>query len=48
MKEHIRLLEERVKDLVSQNCKLVQRLTQAEESNVQAEMIRDEFTLKQK
>ena len=42
MKEHIRLLEERVKELVSQNCKLVQRLTSAEESKVQAEMVKEE------
>ena len=38
MKEHIRLLEDRVKELVSQNFKLVQRLTQAEESKVNAEI----------
>lgn len=38
MKEHIRLLEDRVKELVSQNFKLVQRLTQAEETNVNAEL----------
>ena len=38
MKEHIRLLEDRVKELVSQNFKLVQRLTLAEENNVHAEI----------
>ena len=42
MMEHIRLLEERVKELVSQNCKLVQRLTHAEEQKMQAEMIKEE------
>ena len=42
MKEHIRLLEERVKELVSQNFKLVQRLTQAEECKVHAEIEEDE------
>ena len=41
MKEHIRLLEERVKELVAQNFKLVQRLTQAEENKINAE-IREE------
>jgi len=34
LKEHIRLLEERVQDLVSQNVKLFQKLTQAEEKKL--------------
>ena len=53
LKEHIRLLEERVKELVSQNFKLVQRLTQAEENMVEAELRQDnldvpKFTTKPK
>ena len=42
LKEHIRLLEERVKELVSQNFKLVQRLTQAEENKVAHELKQEE------
>ena len=41
MKDHIRLLEERVKELVSQNFKLVQKLTEAEESKVNAEILEE-------
>jgi len=45
LKEHIRLLEDRVKELVSQNFKLVQRLTQAEESILEAELRHDDLAV---
>lgn len=45
LKEHIRLLEERVKELVSQNMKLVQRLTEAEEENLQAELKQEDLEI---
>ena len=43
LKEHIRVLEERVQELVSQNFKLVQRLTQAEEIKLQEELRHQDF-----
>ena len=43
LKEHIRVLEERVQELVSQNFKLVQRLTEAEEIKLQEELRHEDF-----
>ena len=48
LKEHIRLLEERVKELVAQNFKLIQKLTKVEESKVDEELKQEDLEATEK